>query len=200
MFWDLLYLFFSLSLIALLCLFLVALIVVRKIKERLERLFSQDIRELEKKLEKLSRKYPNDDRARLVERVIKRESFNAGVVGFFTGLGGLLTLPIALPIDMLASIKIQSRLVEFLLHEASASGELTEAEKLKVMAIVFGAGKVTDVGGKLALSLTTKYAPQVVLKSIPLLGGVVGFAMDYISTRAVAKLVGRAPSPDKPPP
>lgn len=189
MFWDILIFALSLLLIALLCLLLVAIIVVRKVKERLGRMFSQDIRELEKKLDKLGRKHPKDDRTMLIERLIKKESFNAGVVGFFTGLGGLLTLPIALPIDMLASIKIQSRLAKFLIHEADASSELSESAKMKIMAVVFGSGKMTAVSRGLAVSLTKKYAPQLVLKAVPLVGGVVGFLMDYFGTRTVAKLV-----------
>jgi hypothetical protein len=187
MFIDILLLILFLGLIAMLCLILVALIVARKFKEHYDKIFSEDVSLLHNKVERLRIKFPNDSDNQLLERLIKSESMNAGIIGFLTGLGGLVTLPITLPIDIIATIRIQYRLVEYIIHKDKNVDSSIDTEPVKSFALLFGANKITDAGGKFAIVLITQYAPQVLLKSIPLLGGIVGFLIDYMGTRGVAK-------------
>jgi len=46
----------------------------------------------------------NDD---LAKKIVRRKSIKNGFVGGFTGLGGLITLPVAIPTDLALSWKIQ---------------------------------------------------------------------------------------------
>ena len=187
MIFEILYILCCLILIALLSLVLVALVLARKAQAQVSRLFSDDITHLQNKATQLKKKHPQETEAQIQTRVIKGEALNAGIIGFITGLGGILTLPIALPVDIFATIKIQYRLVEYLLNKHQKADALMDTQRMKILAVVFGSSRLSEVGLKFAMKTVTKYAPQVVLKSVPILGGVVGFFIDYYSTKAITK-------------
>lgn len=191
MIFEFLYIFVCLCSVAFLSLVLVALIVSRKLKSQVGQLFSDDIEHLEKRERIYRIDYPDENDDEILSRVVRREALIAGVIGFVTGIGGLLTLPIALPIDILSTIRIQYRLVEFLLSKNIENRRGVGTDRLKVLAIVFGSSRLSSAGGKVVIATVTKYAPQVVLKGIPIIGGVVGFLIDYMSTKTVARLAMR---------
>ncbi len=47
-------------------------------------------------------------------RVINDQAFKAGLIGALTGIGGILTLPIAIPVDFALSAKIQAATIHFI--------------------------------------------------------------------------------------
>lgn len=94
-------------------------------------------------------------------------------------------------LEVLYILAIQYRLVEFLLSKTQENEALIDTERVKVLAIVFGSGKLSKVGSKFTVMTVTKYAPQVILKGIPIIGGLIGFMIDYFATRAVAKFALR---------
>ena len=64
----------------------------------------QDIDEYVNKLKSQNPGISNDD---LAKKIVRRKSMKNGLVGAVTGLGGLITLPLAVPVDLIASWKIQ---------------------------------------------------------------------------------------------
>lgn len=189
MFLNLLYLSLSLLLVAGLSMLLAVLVISRKIREQIDEIFSSDTKHLHKRLEALKSRHPEASRDELLEKLIRREMLHTGLIGFFAGLGGVITLPIALPLDILSTLKIQYRLANFILHLDDVNEpEDNKTEGLKSMALVFGYNQLSDLGGKLTLKLIVKYTPQTLLKSVPLAGGVAGFFLNYCGTRAVGTL------------
>ena len=75
-------------------LLLVVLIVARRIRDKVGKLFSEDISHLTRKEATYRQRFPNEDEAQILQRVIRSEARIAGTVGFFAGLGGIVTLPI----------------------------------------------------------------------------------------------------------
>ncbi|MBK1792013.1 hypothetical protein [Persicirhabdus sediminis] len=120
-----------------------------------------------------------------VRQVIRQEAKISGVLGFVTGFGGLLTLPVALPLDVFGSIRIQTRLVEFLARRRGGIETDTENFKLQQFAIISGVQSAGKFGAKAALKLVMRYSPKLLLQAIPVIGGVIGYAVDYSSTRAL---------------
>src|SRR5260221_11977273 len=80
----------------------------------------------------------------LVGKIIRRQALKCGIVGAITGLGGFITLPVALPVDILVSMRLQATMVQFiaLLYEHGAPN--TEELKLQTYMVMTGGVKLTE--------------------------------------------------------
>ena len=187
---DLIILFISLTLISLLSALLVCLILVRKLKEQAERMIAGNLESLTEKELRFRRTFPHATEAEILEHIIRSECRIAGCIGFLTGLGGLVTLPLTLPIDILTSVKSQRNLVEYII--VNSHGSTGKIDRAKTFAIILGTRQASQMGIKFTVSLAIKYAPQIFLKAIPLVGGLTGFITSYYSTRSVARYAKRS--------
>jgi len=161
----------------------------------------------------------NDDRIR---SLIRWHVAAATTTGFTTGLGGLVTLPVTLPAGLAAAWLLQARMIGSIAHIrgydladervrtltiAAIAGEATVSEVTKRIGSDFAtrAGKaaVHRVPGKVLIEINKKVGFRLLTKggttgvvnlgkAVPLLGGVVGGAVDGTSTRAVGAVASRA--------
>jgi hypothetical protein len=153
----------------------------------------------------------NDDA--LFQRIVAGEARKAGLVGALTGLGGLATLPIAIPVDFALSARIQTALVHFVAG-LYAPDEPVEALKLQTYAIMAGSTltrQAIEASSRAAQAavrrilfrLLAETAAESLLKIVPVIGAVVGFALNYAATRAIGRLAvsryrNRLPAPSVP--
>lgn len=149
---------------------------------------SPDSAQLERRLADLRAANPHASAEQLINREISRQAFRAGAVGAITGLGGLITLPVALPIDIYASLRIQSALVSFIAR-AYGHTQVSQIEsQVRTYLIMSGSAKLSDT----AVAVIMKFLLRVIGKSfsklIPFIGAVVSFAVNY----AIVQAVGRA--------
>jgi hypothetical protein len=142
--------------------------------------------------------------------------------GFTTGLGGLITLPVTLPAGMGAAWIVQTRMIGTIAHIrgydladervrtlalATLAGDATVREVTKRVGSDFAtrAGKaaVQRVPGKVLIEINKKVGFRLLTKNgttgvinlgraVPLLGAVVGGAVDGTSTKTVAEVAKRA--------
>ncbi len=136
----------------------------------------------------------------------------AGAAGFVTNLGGVLTLPVALPANFLGTAAVQMRLIAKI---ASARGYDLQSDEVKafVFACLLGnaaTDAIKDAGIRIGMRLgpaLLQRLNQTVLsrllarlgalgavnltKVVPLLGGVVGGGLDAASTRVVGRMAKR---------
>ncbi len=153
-------------------------------RKKLDALLFGDSTVLNLKLELLRARHPQASEEELLRMIVNREALMAGVIGFFTGLGGLVTLPLTLPLQMVATVRIQTRLINFL--SARRQGTLApETRELRNYAILAGAKQINHVGAKLILKLVLRFAPKMVFQALPVVGGIVGFLMDWLTTRGI---------------
>lgn len=156
-----------------------------------------------------------DDEER-VAAMVRRETRKNFTSGFLTGLGGFITLPVAIPAALAASWVLQARLAGAI---ASIYGHDLRSERVRTKILLSLAGDVAreamkDLGLKAEGRLTRRAVDQipgralveinkrigarmlarmgqrVVLKfprAVPLLGGVVGGSLDAV----VCRMVGR---------
>ena len=150
--------------------------------------------------ETLRRSHGNREKA--VRRLIRQHVALAGTQGFVTNLGGLVTMVIALPANVVAANLINTHLVASI---AAVHGHDVESEELRTAILVCllrgaGANTLEEVGikqfsRKVAATLATTYggknAGVMVTKGVPLFGGVVGGVVDAASTRAVGTFARR---------
>lgn len=158
--------------------------------------------------------YDNDAR---VASLIRYECAKAAAGGFVTGLGGILTMPVTIPADLLGNWLLQGRLVATI---ATIYGHDVYDDRVRtwVLLTVMGSS-MTDiakefgvtVGGKVAMNalkqvpgrtliainkavgfrLITKAGKTGVvnlIKWIPFVGGVVGGSVNAVGTASIGNL------------
>ncbi len=168
--------------------------------------------------------HPNDD-AR-VAALIKREAGKNFATGFLTGLGGFLTLPVAVPTALAASWVVQSRMAAAI---ARIYGHPLEEPRVRTKILLSLAGDVArdavkdlgirigdrltqravdqipgrllvEVNKRLGAKLAGQVGQRVLLRfprAVPVLGGVVGGALDAVVCRkvgATARTLFRPPA------
>lgn len=165
------------------------------------------------------RRTRNADRA--IRRIVSRHTRGVAVGGFVTGLGGLLTMPVALPLNVAGFYLQATRMVAAI---AAVRGyDLSDDEIRTAVLLVLvgdksgdvltsaGLGMVSgpisqQVAGRLpaaAMMMVNKAVGFRILrrfgekslvtlgKAVPLLGGAVGAAFDVYQLRQIAKAARR---------
>jgi hypothetical protein len=162
-----------------------------------------------------------DNEARLAS-LIRWETGKTAGSGFVTGLGGLVTMPVAIPASIAAAWIVQARMVAAIaclrgydlddervrtLALAAIAGDATVKEVTKRLgsdfAIRAGRATVARVPGRVLIEINKKVGFRLITKggtkgvvnlsrAVPVLGGVVGGAVDGTATRTVAAVAKRA--------
>ena len=150
-----------------------------------------------------------------IEAVIDQHIRLAGVQGFATGLGGLITLPVALPANLTGIAIVQARMVAAIAHLRGYDlddprvrtavitcllGEEGIADRLKKSSLVSSPMAIAtapvfdpeldrqvsgEVVGELIARISGKKMALTVTRRIPLLGGAVAAGVDGWSTYRV---------------
>lgn len=152
-----------------------------------------------------------------IEALIKWESRKSFGTGFVTGLGGLITLPVAIPSALFASWTVQARLVGAVAELKGLSSRDARVQTM-VLLIMLGDGMkealkqagvevskrvslqvikqvpghaLREINKQVGFRLVTKAGEKGVVnltKVVPLLGGLVGGGIDAYATRKVGKM------------
>ncbi len=167
----------------------------------------------------LAKDYLKGDRtlAEKVNSLIQWQNMKAGTTGFVTGLGGLITLPVAVPANISVVLLVQVRMIAAI---AIMGGHDVKDDRVRTLVYVCLAGNTAkevlskvgvDIANKLALGaiksipgktltainqavgfrLVTKFGEKGVVnmgKAIPLLGAVVGATFEVVATNAIGNV------------
>ena len=169
--------------------------------------------------EELAKDYLTQDGSLLdqINALIRWQNAKAGTSGFVTGLGGFLTIPIALPVNITSVLYLQLRMIAAI---AIMCGYDVKNDKVKTLAyfclvatssveIIKDLG--IKIGEKVAVSvlkkipgtlcgkinqiigfrLLTKFGKKGVLnivKGVPVVGGIIGATFDILSTNTVGNI------------
>ena len=138
-----------------------------------------------------------------------------GTSGFISGLGGLITLPVAIPANLSSVLYVQMRMiaavariggydiysdqVQTMIYMCMAGTSATDFAKdagikvgekaLEAAIMRIPVEALTAINQKIGFSLFAKFGEQGVVnlgKTVPLIGGVIGGAFDVGTTSAVA--------------
>ncbi|ABC22494.1 hypothetical protein Rru_A1694 [Rhodospirillum rubrum ATCC 11170] len=157
------------------------------------------------------------DVERAVRETVRRTALQAGAAGFMTGLGGLVTLPVALPANVVSVLALQTRLVATIAclhgHDPESEG-VRRAVMLAVVGLSladFGRGSGVRLGTRMSLrlldrlpatsaralnkmigqQLANRLASLTLGKAAPVVGCAIGGGMDWAGTRAVGLLADK---------
>ena len=163
-------------------------------------------------------KYDSDLEA--AKALVRWQNVKSGTSGFVTGLGGMITIPVALPANIMSVLYVQIRMIAAL---AIIGGNDVHDDRVKTMVLVCLAGDaardvlkkagvaaVTALGKGLikqipkaligqinkavGMRLITKFGTKGVInlgKAVPVLGGILGAAMDAAATNAIGNVAIR---------
>lgn len=159
-------------------------------------------------------KYPSVEEK--VDALIRWQVAKCASSGFITGLGGFLTLPVAVPAGVAAAWIVEAQMVAAMAEIVGAPLNRDQLETLVLLCLVGdGLGKIAkelgiqittktlkamiqripgkilfEINKKIGFRLLTKAGvkgPISLAKAIPFLGGVVGAVYDGTSCRVVGK-------------
>jgi len=153
--------------------------------------------------------------------LVRWQNVKSGTSGFLTGLGGLITIPVALPANIMSVLYIQIRMIASI---AIIGGNDVHDDRVKTMVLVCLAGDaardvlkkagiavatavtkglikqipkalIGQINKAVGMRLITKFGTKGVInlgKAVPLVGGVLGAAMDASATNAIGNVAIRA--------
>ncbi|NWF70348.1 MAG: hypothetical protein HXY40_14775 [Chloroflexi bacterium] len=171
---------------------------VQRGSEIVGKLVTPDPVAMQKQYDTLQKRKPDLSRDKLIEDFIHGQALKCGAIGALTSFTGFITLPITLPLDVLASLRIQATMVQFI---ASAYGHNQPGElekQVQSYLIMSGGMQVTEKTGGLVMKLIVRLLGQTFAKFVPFLGALVGFGVNYFFTQAAGRLAAKWYASQKP--
>jgi len=168
-------------------------------------------------VDKLREQNPGITDDALARKIINRKSIKNGLVGAITGLGGLITLPIAIPANLATTWRVQATMacaiayvyghtftstdlktdIYIILAGDSAKEafkrfgiEISKAATKKTVEKYVTREIMTKIWAVIGQKIVTKAGEKSLtslVKMVPLVGAPVGFAFDWTSTRIVGQ-------------
>ena len=161
----------------------------------------------------------HDSPLEAAEALVRWQNVKAGTSGF-TGLGGLITIPVALPANITSVIYVQIRMVAAIakiggydLHDdrvrtlvfvCLAGNSAKDILKTAGISVATAAAKglikqipktlIGQINKAVGFRLVTKFGTKGVVnlgKAVPLIGGVLGATMDAAATNAIGNVAIR---------
>lgn len=149
--------------------------------------------------------------------LIRWQNTKAGTSGFLTGLGGIVTLPVALPANITSVLYVQLRMIAAIAHigghdvrddrvrslayvcltgnaakDIMKGAGITAGTKIATNAIKAIPGKaIVAINQKVGFRLITKFGEKGVInlgRAVPLVGGVIGGGFDSITTNTIGNV------------
>lgn len=168
--------------------------------------------------EELSEKYISKSNSvdEAIDKFINWQQTKCATSGFLTGLGGIITMPVAIPANISSVIYIQTRMIATIasmrgydlgddqvrtLVYVSLTGQAA-ADILKQVGIKIGTKMSTvlikrmpieiikQINKRVGFRLVTKFGEKGVInlvKCIPIVGGIIGGTVDAVGTRTIGK-------------
>ena len=119
------------------------------------------------------------------KKLCNAQVLKCGTSGFITGLGGIITMPVAIPANISSVIYVQLRMVAAI---ARIGGYDPSDDEVRTMAYVCITGTAAaDILKKNGIVIGEKGAINLV-KLVPVVGGLVGGGVDIASTKTIAKV------------
>ncbi len=136
----------------------------------------------------LRQQHPNHDRDALVAHIIRRQSLRSGLIGAITGAFGLVALPITLPIDIYASLRQQAAMIQLIAY-AYGHTKTSEVERqIQSYLVMTGGRRITQATTTLLINGALRFLGKFLSKLVPVVGALVGFAVNYLLTRITGRL------------
>lgn len=152
-----------------------------------------------------------------IDSLIRWQNTKAATSGFLTGLGGIVTLPVAIPANIASVLYVQIRMIAaiacmrgydlkddqvktfvFVCLTGQAATDILKDVGIKI-GTQFAKASIKKISGevikqinqKVGFRLVTKFGEKGVInlgKAIPLIGGVIGATVDGVGTNTIGEV------------
>lgn len=183
----------------------------------LDYVISTDHVTIEAYVEKLLEQNKDISCDELAKKILHRKSIKNGFIGAATGLGGLITLPVTIPADLICSWRIQASMAFSIAYVYGHTKDTTDLktdlylilagdsakEALKRIGIEASKAitkkavekyitkdimlKIWSVVGRKIITKAGEKSLTSFMKMVPLVGAPVGFSFDWAATQTVGK-------------
>jgi len=176
------------------------------------------IPKVSKSIEEMSQDYTKKHRTpeKAAKALAKNQVLKCGTSGFITGLGGVITLPIAIPANISSVLYVQMRMVAAVAHIGGYDVRSDQVQTLIYLCLTGTA--ITDVvkdagikigekallaaikkipgetlkkiNQKIGFRLITRFGEKGIInlgKMVPIAGGIIGGGFDVASTTVIAR-------------
>ncbi|MBZ0278300.1 MAG: EcsC family protein [Anaerolineae bacterium] len=150
-----------------------------------------DPQRLEAELVRLRQRYPREGTTQIVNRMIGKQAFRGGMIGAITSIGGFITLPIALPVDILATLRIQGHLVHQIGMIYGHTDSSAIERQVTTYLITTGSSEITESAITFMTRISVRVAGETFAKFIPLFGALIGFTVNYVMVQAIGRTSAR---------
>lgn len=162
----------------------------------------------------------SNDQIKNCDSLIRWQNTKAGTSGFLTGLGGLITMPVAIPANLASVMYVQIRMIAAIAHMGghdlrddrvkslvyvcmAGNGAkdilkdigIVVGQKLSQKMIANISGKtITAINQKLGFRLLTKFGQKGAInlgRAVPLIGGIIGLTFDSVTTNIIGNTARR---------
>jgi hypothetical protein len=157
----------------------------------LQRYIMPDVGEMKRQLEDLRAANPTLSNEALISKIIRQQSIKCGIVGAITGLGGFFTLPVALPIDILMSMRIQSAMVQFISLVYNPNAISADELKLQTTLVMTGGLEITETTTNLIMRGVVRLLGESLAIVLPAIGSIVGFLVNFGLAQATGNIAMR---------
>lgn len=149
--------------------------------------------------------------------LIRWQNTKAATSGFITGLGGIMTLPVAIPANIASVLYVQVRMIAAIAHiggydvrndkvktlvfacmAANSAKDVAKdigiavGNKLAMNAVKSISGKtINEINKRVGFKLLTKFGEKGIInigRAVPILGGIIGGSFDAYATNAVGNV------------
>ena len=192
----------------------------KEIMQLLDKLYDQSIHGIAKvspPVEELANNYleKSNDATTAAKKFINYQIAKCTTSGFVTGLGGLITLPVAIPANVGSVMYVQMRMIACLAYMGGYDTDSDQVQTLvyaclagisidqilKQAGIQFGnkfvmamvkkiPGEVfTKINQKVGFRFVTKFGTKGIVnigKAVPVVGGMISGGFDFVETKAIA--------------
>lgn len=153
-----------------------------------------------------------------IDRLVSNQRLKCTATGFVTGLGGLVTLPVAIPADLASSLYIEIRMIAaiaairgfdvesdevrtliYLCLVGNSAGDILKQAGIKYMTDLAAKKLIPLLSKKIAEKVAENVASKLLLKTaakglpklakmVPVVGGIAGDAYNYAEVSTFAKV------------
>jgi hypothetical protein len=162
-----------------------------------QRLLLPDTDDLRASFERMRAEHPGEPPDRLVARIIQRQAVRSGIIGALTSVGGVLTLPFGIAIDLLTTARIQNATLHFIAWAYGRTGQdailkLNDALALRESDVTnYVLSNTPAVSRRVTARVMTILVEKTVAKLIPGIGLIIGFLVNYALARGTSWLAAR---------
>jgi hypothetical protein len=168
---------------------ILAFIVYRAGQQQVEVWLGPDVAKMQAQYDLLRTRNPTRSQDDVLAEIIRGQAVKAGIVGALTSVGGFITLPIALPIDIVLSFRIQASLISFIAQLYGGGSEPeTRSASVRNYLLMTGSSRVTQSTTRFLMSWALRIVGKSFSKLIPIVGALIGFGVNY----AIVQVMGQA--------